>query len=693
VSGRSRSSSDEGDADQAPAAGAREARKARTVFFDGAAPDVSHLSVRIEGATFVVTTSDRRSERFLFAKEDHPELGALSRAVRIVRHLLGDDAIRERSFVDASAGIGTAAIPALVTHGFGTAICCEPSEGAFRRLGANIALNGLGVRIRALRVAVSSSSGAMPVRPEERNEKSSALPAGAEDDTLDRLCRSGVIEQDRVGMVWIKERSPDVDAGRILSGAAALVERGIPLIITLQAERVAAEADSRSRSRSIHEALRSYTHVVDLRRTRAEHGRPRIELRPVGDLREIEASLWDASDASSSTHLLLLRLDAKQVPATTDLDPVARRPRVEPPKEVSASAAAHPSLAAGGLSERRREQVLAEQIEHACRIRAEHLVDASQPLVLISQMQRSGGTLLNQLFDGHPQLHVYPPEMKLGGGREWPVLDMTAGPEAWWRALQDPETRRALARGYRKDRVDAKLGHVGQLESFPFLFAASLQERLFHALAAERRPEQPRDVLDCYMTSYFNAWIDNQNLYGGPKRWIVGFRGKLSASGNLDAFFRDYPDGRHVTCVRDPVARTASKLTYRQGGDVYAYVDAWCRRTTLQLEAKERYGARVFLVLFERLVTDTAAVARALASWLGILFDPILAEPTFNRFPIKANSSFAVQGTGIRLESREHWRAVIDEAGAAEIRRRTQEIHSRAKSLADPIEPAGPPEP
>ena len=34
-------------------------------------------------------------------------------------------------------------------------------------------------------------------------------------------------------------------------------------------------------------------------------------------------------------------------------------------------------------------------------------------LIIISQVQRSGGTLLSQLFDSHPQIHSYPSELKL----------------------------------------------------------------------------------------------------------------------------------------------------------------------------------------------------------------------------------------------------------------------------------------
>ena len=46
--------------------------------------------------------------------------------------------------------------------------------------------------------------------------------------------------------------------------------------------------------------------------------------------------------------------------------------------------------------------------------RLEHLVPVTDPLVLVSQIQRSGGTLLSQLFDGHPECHAHPHELKIG---------------------------------------------------------------------------------------------------------------------------------------------------------------------------------------------------------------------------------------------------------------------------------------
>ena len=57
-----------------------------------------------------------------------------------------------------------------------------------------------------------------------------------------------------------------------------------------------------------------------------------------------------------------------------------------------------------------------------------------------------------------------------------------------------------------------------------------------------------RDVLDCYFTSYFNAWLDNHNLYSGPKKVVTGFVPQLNhGSRQRRSILRDLPgrDARH----------------------------------------------------------------------------------------------------------------------------------------------------
>jgi hypothetical protein len=61
----------------------------------------------------------------------------------------------------------------------------------------------------------------------------------------------------------------------------------------------------------------------------------------------------------------------------------------------------------------------------------EQIQPVTVPLVLISQIQRSGGSMLSQLFDGHPQVHAHPHELKVGYPKKfiWPPIDLNGSPE------------------------------------------------------------------------------------------------------------------------------------------------------------------------------------------------------------------------------------------------------------------------
>ena len=66
---------------------------------------------------------------------------------------------------------------------------------------------------------------------------------------------------------------------------------------------------------------------------------------------------------------------------------------------------------------RRRRQALTHsvaQFERMRRVCLANVRPVNEPVAWISQIQRSGGSLLSQLFDGHPQLHAHPHEIKIG---------------------------------------------------------------------------------------------------------------------------------------------------------------------------------------------------------------------------------------------------------------------------------------
>jgi hypothetical protein len=312
--------------------------------------------------------------------------------------------------------------------------------------------------------------------------------------------------------------------------------------------------------------------------------------------------------------------------------------------------------------------------------RLEHLVEVREPLVLISQIQRSGGTLLSQLLDGHPECHAHPGELHIAKPRKynWPPLDL-GRPERWFDVLFEAPARDYLLRGYKKPSTKRHDHDV-----FPFLFLPRLQQAIFEQCVAGRLVERERDVLDCYFTSYFNAWLDNQNLYSGSKKIVTAFVARLSGElANVERFFAAYPDGTLISIVREPCAWYASAQKYRwRYADLEESVRRWRRSTTAAIEAGTRFPDRVAVLTYDLLVLETEATMRRLADRLGITMSPELLTPTFNGRPIRANSSTPVERHGILTDRTTAYRDSLDTATIDRIQELAGPLYEQASRIA-----------
>jgi hypothetical protein len=196
---------------------------------------------------------------------------------------------------------------------------------------------------------------------------------------------------------------------------------------------------------------------------------------------------------------------------------------------------------------------------------------------------------------------------------------MGAGPDAWWEALRERPAARAFANGSASSGAQDDEGAAG--DGAPFLLVPALQRRMFDHCVAQWQPASARDVLDCYMTSYFNAWLDYQSLYGGERLWVTGFGARLGLGAeNQRAFFEDYPDGHLILVVSSPDPS----------------LEDWPAGAESLLEAKRTYGDRLTIVPAVALADDTQAVMRSVAAGLGLEFSSILCRPTLNGLPAGA---------------------------------------------------------
>jgi len=273
----------------------------------------------------------------------------------------------------------------------------------------------------------------------------------------------------------------------------------------------------------------------------------------------------------------------------------------------------------------------------------EHTRIVTAPLALISQVQRSGGTLLSQLFDGHPELHAHPHELKIGYPTKytWPEIDLSDNPNRWLETLFEYSVLSHFKKGYKKEKK--------RDDAFLFLFLPSVQREIFLDYVGSIDSLTPRDVFDGYMTSYFGAWLNNQNTCG-QKRFITAFTARLSMTrDNMESFFAVYPDGRLISIIRDPKNWYPSAIRHKPRicRGIRDGVGLWEKSAQAMLRNKERYGDRVCILTFEDLIVKTESVMRYLAGFLEIEFEDILLEPTFNKYPIRANTSFEAEKNGI----------------------------------------------
>jgi hypothetical protein len=310
----------------------------------------------------------------------------------------------------------------------------------------------------------------------------------------------------------------------------------------------------------------------------------------------------------------------------------------------------------------------------------EHVRPVTAPLALISEIQRSGGSMLSQLFDGHPQVHAHPHELKIGYPKKyiWPKINLADSPQRWFETLFEDIVVRHFRNGYKKMEK--------YKDTFLFVFPPSLQREIFFKYLDSVSTISLRDVFDAYMTSYFGAWVNNRNILG-TKKFITAFTPRLSnTSENMESFFNIYPDGLLISVIRDPKNWFPSAARHQMDkyGDIRKALAQWNESATGMLRNKTKYGRRVCILRFEDLVQRTESVMRYLADFLCLEFDDILLTPTFNKTPVKPNTSFKLEKSGIISSVLDRYKTlgpeqlqIIDEM--------TGEIYEKALTIAAEI--------
>lgn len=275
----------------------------------------------------------------------------------------------------------------------------------------------------------------------------------------------------------------------------------------------------------------------------------------------------------------------------------------------------------------------------------------SPPLALISQVQRSGGSLLIHLLDGHPELWVHPHELKFGllAKWDWPTVDLQAGPVGWLAALLN----RALPDMVLKPYFKGGRNRFAKAQTLTFPLDLTAMVRHFLESAGQIEVRTARAVIDCYFAAFMHAW--NHGRAAPAPRFVVGFSPRLvMRDASLSGLLATYPDGHVICVVRAPDTWLASAQHHSHYAD---YVDAeaalalWAQSAGRAIELARTRPANTTVLTYEALVGDTEATMRTLAEDIGIAFDTGMTRPTIAGQDILSNSSYDIATPGVHRES------------------------------------------
>tara|TARA_Y100000996_G_scaffold297396_1_gene235447 strand:+ start:116 stop:1132 length:1017 start_codon:yes stop_codon:yes gene_type:complete len=318
---------------------------------------------------------------------------------------------------------------------------------------------------------------------------------------------------------------------------------------------------------------------------------------------------------------------------------------------------------------------------HMVRSKSENIITVDQPMVLISQAPRSGGTLLKRLFDNHNECHVYPVEFAMGINKDvdysWPDNLLSMKKKEWLENLIQPHHWRWLKEDFQY--------WINDEERHPLIFLPLLCDKIFKESVSNIDIKNERQIFDSFMTSFFNSWIDYQNLYSHiDKKSIIAFAPKMiNKKGNIKKFLNVYPDGKLISIVRNPVSWYAS--SQKRWPKVYSDLESslnnvWIDSVRNAIQLKKVFPENIIIVSFESLISKSNHVMQLLCDLIKIKFSKDMMVPTFNGRPIISNSSFK-RVKGIDLEVLNRFSENITDEKVSLINKITDNTYNSAKEL------------
>jgi hypothetical protein len=252
-------------------------------------------------------------------------------------------------------------------------------------------------------------------------------------------------------------------------------------------------------------------------------------------------------------------------------------------------------------------------------------------LIMISAMYENGGNTVHRLFDGHPELFVYPYESQLGTSAvsdylssyvpfkyRWPEFPLDGQPQQDYELFFDEELKVMLRTPKRSkfrhmplelDEGDRRRAFVGFMQG---------QSRTRAAL------------VEAFFRSTFDAWKNRER--SGRETAYLGYSPVLCL--DTEKILADFPQAHIIHVVRNPYSAFADTLKRPFPLGLERWVWTWNYCQLQALTYAEKYPRNFHLVRFEDVVADRRARLGKLCTQLGLSWSDTCLAPSWNGIPL-----------------------------------------------------------
>ena len=279
----------------------------------------------------------------------------------------------------------------------------------------------------------------------------------------------------------------------------------------------------------------------------------------------------------------------------------------------------------------------------------------NEKLLLITQIHRSGGTFLSQLFDSHSQLYNHPGELEIWKpkpvwGQYKHLVQFYPNNKTWNECFDNLQQERLTQISTTKIFNKPGLNKFSQIQQFKITYSEEKHKQLFHEYFLTLNEITRASVVHIYLKSLFESWDQLQHY---PRKYMNCFAANMWCDQiSMIRFFQDFPSATVIFLLRRPDTWLKSVLPHRGFSSTDAtaalfLLEVWWESLRNLYTYYEIFGSKIIPVIYEDLTDDTENIMKKLCIHLDLNYEPTLVQPTFLGQAIYPNSSFNIDRLGV----------------------------------------------